>query len=132
MSIRRQACSSVLFRRDHGVGVIGGTMRILCAVVLAALVFPLNGEVQLPARSPDHFVRVNGVTLNYVDWGGSGDTLLFLPGGNDSRGESVHRISRRRRAGTFLGATCYSNDRITSPPALARSKRLAEQEYAKW
>jgi pimeloyl-ACP methyl ester carboxylesterase len=30
------------------------------------------------------FVTVNGVTLNYLDWGGTGDALLFLPGLADS------------------------------------------------
>lgn len=30
------------------------------------------------------FVTVNGVTLNYLDWGGTGDVLLFLPGLADS------------------------------------------------
>ena len=28
----------------------------------------------------DLFARVNGITLHYLDWGGSGDLLLFLPG----------------------------------------------------
>ncbi len=30
------------------------------------------------------FVTVNGLTLNYLDWGGAGDVLLFLPGLADS------------------------------------------------
>jgi pimeloyl-ACP methyl ester carboxylesterase len=30
------------------------------------------------------FVTANGIKLHYVDWGGSGDTILFLPGFNDS------------------------------------------------
>lgn len=36
-------------------------------------------------RSPhqSHFVHVNGVKLNYLDWGGEGETILFLPGGGD-------------------------------------------------
>ncbi|MHB8629585.1 MAG: alpha/beta fold hydrolase [Aggregatilineales bacterium] len=32
------------------------------------------------------FVKANGVTLHYLDWGGTGETLLFLPG----LGNSVH------------------------------------------
>jgi pimeloyl-ACP methyl ester carboxylesterase len=37
-------------------------------------------------RSPhsDRFVRVNGVKLHYLDWGGSGPTLLFLHGLGDT------------------------------------------------
>jgi pimeloyl-ACP methyl ester carboxylesterase len=34
-----------------------------------------------PAAAPqDLFARVNGVTLNYLDWGGTGDLLLMIPG----------------------------------------------------
>src|SRR5262245_12330445 len=29
---------------------------------------------------PDQFARVNGVTLHYLDWGGTGPLILFLPG----------------------------------------------------
>jgi uncharacterized protein (TIGR03067 family) len=33
-------------------------------------------------KSPhtSHFVKANGVRLHYLDWGGKGDVLLFLPG----------------------------------------------------
>lgn len=30
------------------------------------------------------FVKANGIKLHYVDWGGRGDTILFLAGFNDS------------------------------------------------
>ncbi len=36
----------------------------------------------------DQFAMVNGVALQYVDWGGRGDTVLFLPG----LGDNVHRF----------------------------------------
>ena len=36
----------------------------------------------------DRFVKANGVTLQYVDLGGSGDFVLFLPG----LGDDVHRF----------------------------------------
>src|SRR5262245_28459009 len=29
------------------------------------------------------FVRVNGIRLHYLDWGGTGDVLLMLPGFGD-------------------------------------------------
>ena len=42
----------------------------------------------VPAASPpppkDDFVTANGIKLHYVDWGGEGNTILFLPGFNDS------------------------------------------------
>jgi pimeloyl-ACP methyl ester carboxylesterase len=36
------------------------------------------------AQAQDSFVTVNGVKLHYVDWGGHGETLLFLTGGGDT------------------------------------------------
>ena len=36
----------------------------------------------------DQFVAVNGVRLQYVDWGGRGDAVVFLPG----LGDNVHRF----------------------------------------
>lgn len=45
-------------------------------------------EVRLaasPLRAPKTgFVTANGIKLHYLDWGGSGDPILFLPGFNDS------------------------------------------------
>jgi len=32
----------------------------------------------------DGFITANGVKLHYIDWGGSGETILFLPGFNDT------------------------------------------------
>jgi non-heme chloroperoxidase len=42
-----------------------------------------------PAASPrpapkTGFVTANGIKLHYLDWGGSGDPILFLPGFNES------------------------------------------------
>ena len=39
-------------------------------------------------RPTDRFVTVNGVALQYVDWGGRGEAVLFLPG----LGDDVHRF----------------------------------------
>jgi pimeloyl-ACP methyl ester carboxylesterase len=37
-----------------------------------------------PLPSKTGFVTVNGIKLHYLDWGGSGATILFLPGFNDA------------------------------------------------
>jgi len=57
-------------------------VRVVTAITL--------GVAALSAASspPDHFVRANGITLQYVDWGGKGDVVLFLPG----LGDDVHRF----------------------------------------
>jgi len=63
-------------------------LRLAGALFLA--VYP--SETRL-AASPDStnilsaksgFVTANGVKLHYLDWGGSGDTILFLAGFNDT------------------------------------------------
>jgi len=53
------------------------------------------------------FVTANSVKLHYLDWGGSGDTILFLPGFNDTAhvydhfaprfGDHFHVIGLTRR-----------------------------------
>ena len=35
-------------------------------------------------RAEAGFVTANGIKLHYLDWGGSGETILFLPGFNDT------------------------------------------------
>jgi pimeloyl-ACP methyl ester carboxylesterase len=55
---------------------------VVAAIFLTAAAFPV-------ASSPvDQFVKANGIRLQYVDWGGTGDVVLFLPG----LGDDVHRF----------------------------------------
>ena len=37
-----------------------------------------------PSSHTSHFVTVNGVRLNYLDWGGAGEPLVLIPGLGDS------------------------------------------------
>jgi non-heme chloroperoxidase len=60
--------------------------RLIACVVLAALACST-----LAAQAPvDQFVTVNDVRLQYVDWGGTGNAILLLPG----LGDDVHRFDR--------------------------------------
>lgn len=45
-----------------------------------------KGEKMDTSPHKSDFVKVNGVRLHYLDWGGEGETLLFLPG----LGNSAH------------------------------------------
>src|SRR5882762_8379102 len=59
------------------------------AVRTAALLFASVALAQSPApASPSPaksgFVTANGIRLHYLEWGGSGETILFLPGFNDT------------------------------------------------
>jgi pimeloyl-ACP methyl ester carboxylesterase len=56
--------------------------------VRAAASIALAVAVLSASSSGDQFVKANGVTLQYVDWGGKGDVVLFLPG----LGDDVHRF----------------------------------------
>lgn len=40
------------------------------------------------------FVHANGIRLHYLDWGGSGPVLLFIPG----MGRTAHILTGLRRA----------------------------------
>jgi non-heme chloroperoxidase len=56
---------------------------IFCQIILWALpVFAQPANDTWVDRSPhkEMFVRVNGVNLEYLDWGGNGEALLFLSG----------------------------------------------------
>jgi len=48
----------------------------------------LIAALLLASAPANQFVKANGVTLQYVDWGGRGETILFLPG----LGDDVHRF----------------------------------------
>jgi hypothetical protein len=59
-------------------GILGAT----------TLSLAMSAPVTQPAHPSDQFVTVNGVRLHTLDWGGTGDVLLFLAG----LGDSVHRF----------------------------------------
>jgi non-heme chloroperoxidase len=57
-----------------------------CALVLALQVLAQSdGRDKSPHKT--EFITVNGVRLHYLDWGGNGQTLLFLHG----MGDTAHR-----------------------------------------
>ena len=43
-----------------------------------------HGTWRDPSPHTSHFATVNGVRLNYLDWGGSGEPLVLIPGLGDS------------------------------------------------
>jgi pimeloyl-ACP methyl ester carboxylesterase len=66
-------------------------MKTTIAIAVLALLSPLqvpaqtSGDSAAADKSPHQggFVRVNGIRLHYLDWGGSGDPLLLLAGQGD-------------------------------------------------
>ena len=61
---------------------------LLLGLLLLMVALPLFSQSNTPRRSTpsgkDGFASVNGIKLHYVDWGGAGETLLFLTGLGDS------------------------------------------------
>jgi pimeloyl-ACP methyl ester carboxylesterase len=61
------------------------------AILLAALLTLQSGAGQDLSSVPvEHFVDVNHARLEYLDWGGKGQTLILLPG----LGDSAHAFDR--------------------------------------
>ncbi len=54
------------------------------ALLFASVALAQSPAPALPSTAKSGFVTANGIRLHYLDWGGSGDTILFLPGFNDT------------------------------------------------
>jgi pimeloyl-ACP methyl ester carboxylesterase len=54
------------------------------AAILAISILAQSLAAAAPLPAKDGFVSANGIKLHYVDWGGNGETILFLQGFNDS------------------------------------------------
>ena len=56
------------------------------ALMPLAFIVQVNGQSNWTDKSPHktEFITVNGVRLHYLDWGGKGDTILFLHGSGDT------------------------------------------------
>jgi len=68
-------------------GLMSARRHVLVVFALWSFLLVISVRAQ-PAGPADQFVTVNGVRLHYLDWGGSGNVVIFLPG----LGESVHRF----------------------------------------
>jgi pimeloyl-ACP methyl ester carboxylesterase len=54
------------------------------AAILAIIAIAHSPAAASPLPPKAGFVQANGIRLQYLDWGGSGDPILFLPGFNDT------------------------------------------------
>jgi pimeloyl-ACP methyl ester carboxylesterase len=66
-------------------------LAMLCISETRAAPRPLPANTGAPKTG---FVTANGIKLHYLDWGGSGETILFLPGFNDTAHVYDHFASR--------------------------------------
>jgi pimeloyl-ACP methyl ester carboxylesterase len=87
------------------------------------------GQPQPPIKEPraaDRFATVHGIRLQYVDWGGKGDVLLFLPG----LGASVHMFDsfapKFSTSFHVLGLTRRGQGLSDKPPSRYDTVTLAE------
>jgi len=54
------------------------------ALLFASVALAQSPAPALPSTAKSGFVTANGIRLHYLDWGGTGETILFLPGFNDT------------------------------------------------
>src|SRR5574341_997967 len=61
-------------------------IRLRWMVMATMFAFQIHAQSDGTDKSPHRagFVTVNNVKLHYLDWGGNGDTLLFLHGMGDT------------------------------------------------
>lgn len=100
-----------------------------CSTVVAAvaaLLLPVGAATPSTSAARDGFAPVNGITLHYVDWGGTGPALLFLTG----LGDSAHAFDGLADAFTdkfhVLGLTRRGQARSDKPPSGYDPRSLAE------
>jgi pimeloyl-ACP methyl ester carboxylesterase len=66
------------------------------------------------ADSESHFVSIRGLRLQYVDWGGRGESLIFIPGGCDSAfvfGDIAPKLAQHFRVLGLTARGCGASDR---------------------
>jgi pimeloyl-ACP methyl ester carboxylesterase len=101
-------------------------MRTLALLVLAATVLAQPQSPTTAPRPPDRFVTVAGIRLHYLDWGGHGDVLLFLPG----LGATAHTFDSFAPKFTssfhVLGLTRRGQGLSDRPPSRYDTPTLAE------
>jgi len=102
-------------------------MLVIAALLLAA---PASAQLQRAEPSSPHprelFVTVNGITLHYADWGGTGEVVLFL--GPLSGGARVFDALAPHFTDRFrvLGLTRRGSPPSDTPPSGYDTSALAE------
>ena len=51
-------------------------MQFMRLLTISVLLATFSAAATAPSPPPDQFVTIDGVRLQYVDWGGHGDVLL--------------------------------------------------------
>jgi pimeloyl-ACP methyl ester carboxylesterase len=104
--------------------------RLFKAGVVGLLVIPTSGALMafcqnasssasrqtdaLPAAGESRFISIEGLRLQYVDWGGRGETLIFIPGGCDTAfvfGDVASRLAQHFRVLGLTARGCGASDR---------------------
>ena len=80
----------------------GGAVMSFCQNARSASFRQSNSQ---PGDGESHFVSIGGVRLQYVDWGGRGEPLIFVPGGCDTAFVFADIASRLAQHFRVLGLT---------------------------
>jgi hypothetical protein len=81
--------------------MIAQQVRNWWAAIPLMIALSVNAQSDLPDKSPHKsgFITVNNVKLHYLDWGGKGETLLFLHG----MGSTAHHYDVSVTSSTSIG-----------------------------
>ncbi len=102
-----------------------GWHAVLAVVAVIAAQPPLHGQADSSPHA-EHVATINGVRLHYLDWGGSGEGLVFVTGYGAPAHvfdelavrftETFHvtAVTRRGRAPSDVPASGYDLDTLTS------------------
>ena len=98
----------------------------LVAALLVIAVPGARGQSATPLSPQDLFVRINGISLHYVDWGGQGEVVLFL--GPLMGGAHVFDVLAPHFTDRFhvLGLTRRGTEPSATPPSGYDTGTLAE------
>lgn len=75
---------------------------------------PLKQTDAPHADGESRFILIGGLRLQYVDWGGRGESLIFIPGGCDTAfvfGDVAERLARHFRVLGLTARGCGASDR---------------------
>jgi hypothetical protein len=110
-------CMSALGRLDR-IGIAGllviSTIGALMALCQGANRSSFEEANASRVVGESHFVSIGGLRLQYVDWGGTGKTLIFIPGGCDTAfafGDVASRLALHFRVLGLTPRGCDASDR---------------------
>ena len=103
----------------------------IAAAILAIIAIAHSASAASPLPPTGGFLQANGIRLHYLDWGGSGDTILFLPGFNDTAHVYDHFAPRFTDRFHVVGLTRRGVGESDKPKGWLRHQH-ASRRHTQW